>query len=363
MFRKPPYVLWFENSGRKTFELVGGKGASLGEMTQAGIRVPPGFSVTTQAYTDFLDAAGIRKTIFPMLEKIDLKKSGSLETIARDVREIIQGQEIPEKIVSAIKSAYHELMEKTGVDNLPVAVRSSATAEDLPDASFAGQQDTYLWITGEDSVVIHTKDCWASLFSDRAIAYRLNHGFTHEREKISVVIQKMVHAKCAGVMFTLNPINGDRSKISVNSSWGLGESIVSGTVTPDEFLVDKVTFDILRRIISSKEIEHRVNMEANRVDVGPVPDDRKNAPSITDDELIELCRIGKQIEKHYGTPSDIEWAVDSDLPFPEGVVILQARPETVWSQKKEKPQKKKETKPADAMSLIAGKWGGAFAKK
>lgn len=357
MFRKPPYILWFEESGRKTFELVGGKGASLGEMTSAGIRVPPGFSVTTQAYTDFLDAAKIRKAIFSLLKKIDLKKSGSLESIAGEVRDIILSKEMPERIMDAIRTAYRRLVEKTSVEDLPVAVRSSATAEDLPDASFAGQQDTYLWVTGEESVVKHVKDCWASLFSDRAIAYRLNHGFTHEREKISVVVQKMVHAKCAGVMFTLNPINGDRSKISINSSWGLGESVVSGTVTPDEFLVDKVTFDILKRIISSKELEHRVNVTENRVDVGPVPDDRKDAPSITDDELLELCRIGKQIEKFYGSPSDIEWAVDGDLPFPESVVILQARPETVWSQKRKKQQKQKEVKPADPVSMIAGMWG------
>ncbi len=357
MFRKSPYILWFEESGRKTFELVGGKGASLGEMTRAGIRVPPGFSVTTQAYLDFLDSSKIRKVIFDRLKEVDLKKPGSLETIGEEVRRIILSQEIPEKIVEAIQAAYRKLAEKTGVTNLPVAVRSSATAEDLPDASFAGQQDTYLWVTGEESVVKHTKDCWASLFSDRAIAYRINHGFTHEREKISVVVQKMVHAKCAGVMFTLNPINGDRSKISVNSSGGLGESVVSGTVTPDEFLVDKVTFDVLKRIISSKELEHRVNVEKNRVDVGPVPDERKNAPSITDEELIELCRIGKQIEKYYGSPSDIEWAVDADMPFPESVVILQARPETVWSQKRKKKPEKKEVKPADPISMIAGMWG------
>ena len=362
MFRKPPYILWFEESGRKTFELVGGKGASLGEMTQAGIRVPPGFSVTTQAYMDFLDAAKIRKTIFTRLKDIDLKKPGSLETIAKEVRDIILSKKIPEKIEEAICDAYRKLIETTGVKGLPVAVRSSATAEDLPDASFAGQQDTYLWVTGEENVVERARACWASLFSDRAIAYRLNHGFTHEREKISVVVQKMVHAKCAGVMFTLNPINGDRSKISINSSWGLGESVVSGTVTPDEFLVDKVTFDILKRVISTKELEHRVNMEANRVDVGPVPDDRKNAPSITDEELTELCRIGKQIEKYYGTPSDIEWAVDADLPYPDSVVILQARPETVWSQKRKKKPKKKEEKPKDAISMIAGMWG-APAKK
>ncbi len=357
MFRKPPYILWFEESGRKNFELVGGKAASLGEMTQAGIRVPPGFTVTTRAFTDFLDASGIRKTIFPMLEKIDLKTPGSLSSISKDVLEIVWAQEIPDKIVEAIVAAYRKLVEMTGVKDLPVAVRSSATAEDLPDASFAGQQDTYLWITGEESVVQHTKNCWASLFCDRAVAYRLKHGFSHDREKIAVVVQKMVHAKCAGVMFTLNPINGDRSKIAINASWGLGESVVSGTVTPDEFLIDKVAFDILKRTISTKETEYRVNTAANRVDEGPVPDDRKNAPSITDDELLELSRIGKRIEKYYGTPSDIEWAVDADLPYPDSVVVLQARPETYWSQKKNQPEKKKTEKPADAVSMIAGMWG------
>jgi pyruvate,water dikinase len=361
MLRKPPYILWFEESGRKTFELVGGKGASLGEMTQAGIRVPPGFSITTQAYIDFLNEAKIKKAIFGRLKELDLKASGSLEAIGRDVRNIILESSIPKKVEIAIRDAYSRLAEKTGVANLPVAVRSSATAEDLPDASFAGQQDTYLWITGEDDVVKHTRDCWASLFSDRAIAYRINHGFTHEREKICVVVQKMVHAKSAGVMFTLNPINGDISKISVNASWGLGESVVSGTVTPDEFLVDKVTFDILKRTISAKEIEHRVNIEKNCVDIGPIPDDRKSAPSITDDELLELSRVGKRIEIFYKGPSDIEWAVDADLPFPDGVVILQARPETVWSQKRKKKQTEK--KQVDAMSLIAGSLAGAFLQK
>ena len=361
MLRKPPYILWFEESGRKTFELVGGKGASLGEMTQAGIRVPPGFSITTQAYIDFLNEAKIKKAIFGRLKELDLKASGSLEAIGQDVRNIILESSIPKKVEIAIRDAYSRLAEKTGVANLPVAVRSSATAEDLPDASFAGQQDTYLWITGEDDVVKHTRDCWASLFSDRAIAYRINHGFTHEREKICVVVQKMVHAKSAGVMFTLNPINGDISKISVNASWGLGESVVSGTVTPDEFLVDKVTFDILKRTISAKEIEHRVNIEKNCVDIGPIPDDRKSAPSITDDELLELSRVGKRIEAFYKGPSDIEWAVDADLPFPDGVVILQARPETVWSQKRKKKQTEK--KQVDAMSLIAGSLAGAFLQK
>jgi len=194
-------------------------------MTRMGIRVPPGFAITTYAYEFFMKRTGLERAVFPMAQKTrDAGKDG-LPEICREIRELIISQELPEEVLLEIGDAYGELCRASGREDLPVAVRSSATAEDLPWASFAGLQDTYLWISGLDSVVEHVKRCWASLFSDRAVSYRNDMGFSHEREKISVAVQKMVDAKCAGVMFTLNPLSGYMGEVVINSSWGLGEAV------------------------------------------------------------------------------------------------------------------------------------------
>ncbi|MDQ7030626.1 MAG: PEP/pyruvate-binding domain-containing protein [Ardenticatenia bacterium] len=254
----------------------------------------------------------------------------------------------PPEVALAIQEAYDELMARVGAVGLPVAVRSSATAEDLPGASFAGQQDTFLWVQGRDHVLIRTVICWSSLFTPRAITYRAEMGFPHEKVFISVGIQKMVNARSAGVMFTLNPLNGDRSKIAINANWGLGETVVAGEVTPDEYWVDKVTLNIVKRVISPKMVECIPNVHYREVTVVAVPEERQMAPCLNDDEVKELARLGKAIERHYGCPQDIEWAVDRDLPFPESVFILQSRPETVWSPKqKVDPSMKPKAKPTD----------------
>ncbi|MFQ5418975.1 MAG: PEP/pyruvate-binding domain-containing protein, partial [Anaerolineae bacterium] len=222
------------------------------------------------------------------------------------------------------------------IPNLPVAVRSSATAEDLPGASFAGQQDTYLWIVGIEAVLSHVRKCWASLYTARAIVYRIEKGFPHEKVFMSVGVQKMVNAKTAGVMFTLNPINGDRSKVVIDASWGLGEAVVGGEVTPDNYMVDKIALEIIRRAISPKMIEYRANPQEKRVDRVDVEPARQTVQCLTDKEILALTKYAKIAEKHYGRPQDLEWAIDADLAPPRNIVLLQSRPETVWSDRKRK---------------------------
>jgi pyruvate,water dikinase len=213
-------------------------------------------------------------------------------------------------------------------------VRSSATAEDLPTASFAGQQDTYLWVTGADQVIQKVRNCWASLFTPRAISYRVKNHFPHEKVLISVGVQKMVNSRAAGVMFTLNPTNGDISKVVIEGSWGLGETVVSGSVNPDKFVVDKVMLEINERAVSTKHIECIYDIEKGEVVNADVESDMQCTCCLEDLEIKELVRIAKIIESHYGRAMDIEWAIDKDFSFPQNIFIVQARPETVWSQRR-----------------------------
>jgi pyruvate,water dikinase len=244
---------------------------------------------------------------------------------------------------------YRKLSVRCCLPAAPVAVRSSATAEDLPGASFAGQQDTYLWIRGADEVLHHVRRCISSLYTGRAIAYRTNQRFDDEQMAISVGVQKMANSFTAGVMFTIHPANGDRSVIVIDSNYGFGESVVSGEVTPDNFVVNKVTLDILERTISHKDIYYTVDTRTQINRAIEVPPERQEVQSLMDDEITALAWMGKQIEKHYGRPMDIEWSVDKDLPFGGNIFILQARPETVWSAK-QKPVTT--NKSASAMDYI-----------
>jgi len=327
------YILDFEKLDKNSLPIVGGKNASLGEMIKANIRVPPGFAVTTDSYLEFITGAGIKDKISSRLADLKPDDVEALNAASRDVQEWIKKSTMPEIVGRAIKGAYLQLCEKCNVTSLPVAVRSSATAEDLPNASFAGQQDTYLWIQGADQVINRVQNCWASLYTPRAIAYRIKNKFAHEKVLISVGVQKMVHSKAAGVMFTLNPTDGDVSKIVIEGSWGLGETVVSGSVNPDKFVVDKVMLEINERTISTKHIECVYDLEKGEVIDADVDKAMQCTCCLADDEIKALVRAAKHIENHYGRPMDIEWAIDKDLPFPENIFIVQARPETVWSRR------------------------------
>ncbi len=338
MSEQSPYVLWFDECDENSLPLVGGKNLSLGRMTAAGIPVPPGFAATTVAYQVFLTNGGISEQIRESLAKVDADDVETIQRAGKAVRQLIGSTPVPQDVEQAIKQAYESLSHRCDVVAMPVAVRSSATAEDLPGASFAGQQETYLWVRGPNEVVESTRNCWASLFTDRAISYRIKMGFPHEEVLISVGVQRMVDARTAGVMFTLNPLTGDRSKITIDANWGLGESVVKGEVTPDNYLVDKVTFNIGRRTISPKTVEYVVDRQTGKVAPSEIPPERQTQPCLSDEEIEELTRLAKAIEKYYaGKPQDIEWAVDQDLPFPANVLILQSRPETVWSEVERKP--------------------------
>jgi pyruvate,water dikinase len=336
-------ILDFGKLNKSSLPLVGGKNASLGEMVNAGIRVPPGFAVTTHSYAVFMEQAGINNTIFSLLADLDPDNMAALNQAAEKVQEMIRTAAIPDDVQKMIGDGYSLLCEKCGVDALPVAVRSSATAEDLPSASFAGQQDTYLWITGADRVIESVRKCWASLYTPRAISYRVKNDFPHEKVLISVGVQKMVNSRAAGVMFTLNPTNGDISKVVIEGSWGLGETVVSGSVNPDKFVVDKVMGEINERTISTKHIECVFDLEKGETVNADVAADMQCTCCLEDQEIKALVKTAKTIEAHYGRAMDIEWAIDKDFSFPENIFIVQARPETVWSRRQKESKIGKKT--------------------
>lgn len=327
------YTFAFDSVEAPEHDRLGGKCTSLAIMTSAGAPVPPGFAVTTDAFDAVMNQTTLRDHIINVLADLDMDDIAEVDRRASRIRELILTQTVPEAVREETLAAYDSLMNLCGGE-VPVAVRSSATAEDLPDASFAGQQDTYLWILGRQNVLEKIRECWASLYTSRAIIYRMANKISDEGLSMAVAVQKMVNSRTSGVAMTIDPGNGDRSKIVVDSSWGLGELVVSGEVTPDNFLIDKVMMHVVRRIISDKH-EELVPTGHGTVARREVEPDRRNSPSLSDEELIAVAKLAKSAEKHYGCVQDVEWAIDADLPAGQNVLLLQSRPETVWSQKKQ----------------------------
>jgi pyruvate,water dikinase len=337
------YTLDFREIGTKDHDRVGGKCASLGEMTQAGVAVPPGFAVTTDAFSAMLEHHGLVKEIDRALDGVDPTDIDAVDRAAQAIRIRIRSHHLPADVEAAIRAAYAAMG-----DDIPVAVRSSATAEDLPDASFAGQQDTYLWVQGADDVVTHVRDCWASLYTTRAVAYREKNNIPHQGVLMSVGVQKMVNAKTAGVAMTLDPVNGDRTRIVIDASWGLGEMVVSGIVTPDNYTVEKVLEEIMNRKISDKHVELVGDPDKGEAIEREVDEARRNISCLSDAEVLAVARLAKRLEKQNKCPQDVEWAIDADLPEGENLLALQSRPETIWS------QKKVEKKPSSYMTGMMG---------
>lgn len=341
------YCLPFTRIGGDEHDLVGGKCASLGAMMQAGVAVPPGFAVTTTAQKVFMKDADINAKISMYLAKLDANDNANIVAVGSAIRALIINAEIPQEVEADIRTSYEALGEE-----IPVAVRSSATAEDLPDASFAGQQDTYLWVVGADEVVRMVRSCWGSLFADRAIKYRADNDIPQESVFMSVAVQKMVNSRSAGVAMTLNPTNGDRTKISIDASWGLGETVVSGEVTPDNFLVDKVLLSVVDRKIADKLEELVPEPENKHAVMRKVDAERRNKASVSDEEVIAIAELAKRLEKLNNSPQDVEWAIDSDLPKGKNLFALQSRPETVWARKFK--QKKNPSNMATGLQGIVG---------
>jgi cytochrome P450 len=323
---------------------VGGKAASLGAMIQAGLPVPPGFAVTTSAFAEVIENGSLQERIDAELATVDTGDIDGLDTISARLRELVATAPVSDAVAAEIVSAYRALCEQCGGDEVPVAVRSSATGEDSAGDSFAGQQDTYLWIVGEQAVLDHVRRCWASVFSSRSIAYRHDRGITEHGFLMGVAVQRMVQARAAGVAMTLNPSNGDRSKVAIDASFGLGETVASGTVTPDSYVVDKVVLEVVDTKLGTKEIELVPDLENRCVVEREVEPDRRGQQALSPDEIRSVAALAKRAEAHYGTPQDVEWAVDG-----AGVALLQTRPETVWS--------RTEPKTAHAKSYATGLGG------
>ena len=315
------YVQKFEDLNKSDIGIAGGKGANLGELTQAGIPVPPGFVVTAETYEKFMEDSGINDKVLDILDQIDINNTKALQAAAEEIKSIIIETPIPDDMVMFIKEAYNHLCQRVGEDDTDVAIRSSATAEDLPEASFAGQQDTFLHVSGDEEVIDYIRKCWASLFEARAIFYREENNFEHSKVLIAVVVQKMAIADKAGVMFTVNPSTGEEIAL-IEGSWGLGEAVVSGDVTPDNYQVDKTNNEIINVTISDKKVMYTNDETGTSIKVD-VPEKMRMERVLSDKELIELTEMGKRVQAHYGEPMDTEWAFERDNLF-----LLQARPIT-----------------------------------
>jgi pyruvate,water dikinase len=339
-------IVWFERYTDAHRNEVGGKNASLGELTCAGLPVPPGFAITAAGYAKARDAAGLTSELASLIAAADPDRQETVAEAGRKARGLVTSMPLPGELEAEVREAYAELCGRCEQAAVPVAVRSSATCEDLPAASFAGEHDSYLWVRGAAGVLRHVRLCWASLFTDRAICYRRDQGYPEAGLAMSVVVQKMVRPRAAGVAFTLNPADGDRSQIAIDASWGFGEAVVSGEVNPDNFLVDKVIGEVGRRTVSHKEIEYRLT-GGDRVERAPVEEARRDIPCLTDAEIRAVAALARRAEKHYGCPQDVEWAVEGDPAVPGGpaspaeagrsVLLLQSRPETVWSRRPRPP--------------------------
>jgi len=328
---------------------VGGKGASLGELTRAGIRVPPGFVVTTAAFESAMTALDPSGAIRSRIEALQADDLGAVTRVTAEIRDQIKRAPLPAVVRDALVDGHAELC---GADrDAPVAVRSSATSEDSADASFAGLQDTYLWVRGADSVVNSVRSCWASLYSVESVSYRLRLKLPERVVAMGVVVQRMVNSHSSGVMFTRSPTTGDRSVIAIEGSWGLGSSIVSGEVTPDKYVVSKVTGEIAQRTVSQKLVQHVPDGDAGGVRVAAVEDERQRLACLSDAEIGELAQIAKGIERHYGAAQDIEWAIEAGC-----VYLLQSRPETVWASREATPVAAPKARAFDhVFSLLGGR--------
>lgn len=341
---------WFADIGLADRPQVGGKGGSLGELQRAGIAVPPGFVVKTGAFDRFVDALERDAPVRQRIEALNPDDLEAMRVCCDEMRARAQSSALPPDVTAEISTAHAELCGQGGA--VPVAVRSSATTEDAVDASFAGLQDTYLWVTDLKETLNRVRTCWASLYSVESVSYRRKRGMPESGVAMAVVVQKMVDARTAGVMFTRSPTTGDRSVITIEGAWGLGSAVVGGEVTPDRWVMGKITGEITVREISDKQIQHAPLVRGGTESVD-VADDLRRAPCLSDEELQALRQVGRKVERHYGRAQDIEWAVERGS---NELLLLQSRPETVWSAKEAAPV----ARPADdpkqhVMSIFGGK--------
>ena len=356
MKKEEQFLLWFEQLERKDVDIVGGKSSSLGEMTaKTDVPVPYGFATTAYAYRYFIKESGLEEKMRSILSELtDVENSALLRDVSARLRDAIMAEKMPQDLQDAIGAAYVELGKRVGEENPYVAVRSSATAEDLPDASFAGQQDTYLNVQGAETIIAKVKECYASCFTDRAGYYREKQGFDHIEVALSAVVQMMVFSKTSGVMFTVNVATGDDNNILIEAAFGLGEYVVQGTVTPDNYTISKHDHKIIDRCVNEQDIM-LVRKKGGDCEEVQVPEELRKVQTLTDEQILELADYAKKIEKHYGCYMDMEWGVDERT---NKIWILQARPETVWSRRNKeggaKVQESKSMTTTDHKVIVKG---------
>lgn len=340
------FIAWFTELDKKSISVAGGKGANLGELTRAGFPVPPGFVITAQSYKHFLDTTGIRDEINEILSTLNVDDNDELQKASKKIRSIIITESVPSEVKSEIVKAYENLTLGNKFDGLSgkaldlvkvnknkepfVAVRSSATAEDLPQASFAGQQETFLNIKGSDRVIEATKECWASLFTARAIFYRVKNNFPHDKVLIAVIVQQMIDSEKSGVAFSIHPATGNKDEVVIEAGWGLGEFIVKGVINPDNYIVDKNSFTIKSKIIKKQsKMLTRDPLTGKNIEV-EIPEQKQEKQVLDDEQVITLAKVLKKIETHYNFPQDVEWASENNRLF-----IVQSRPVTFFGKKEE----------------------------
>ena len=347
------HVSWFADIGLNDRPYVGGKGGSLGELQRAGIAVPPGFVVRTEAFERWLAALEHESAIRTRVESSNPEDLEGITTCSRSIRFRLEQADLPTDVLEELSAAHAMLCRSVAAAGaVAVAVRSSATTEDASDASFAGLQDTYLWVREPEEVLRKVRSCWASLYSVESISYRRRRGFPEAGVAMAVVVQSMVDPRSAGVMFTRSPTTGDRSVVTIEGAWGLGSAVVGGEVTPDRWVLGKVTGEISVREISDKLIKH-VAAAAGGTEAVPLEEALRRVPCLTDDELQALRIVARKVEKHYGHAQDIEWAVDRHTGE---ILLLQSRPETVWSAKDAAPLARAAQNPlSHVMSIFGGR--------
>lgn len=356
-------IAWFKEISNKDVSIVGGKGASLGEMYNAGFPIPPGFCITAEAYQKFLAKTGIANKVYNILTNLDVDNNDALQMASKNVQSIILQTQMPDDIKSAILESYDTLniddsvkfnkqaldMIKSGRDLPFVAVRSSATAEDLPTASFAGQQATFLNVKGGNQLISAVMQCWASLFTARAIYYRIKNNFEHSKVSICVVVQKMVQSEKSGVMFSVNPVNNNPNEIMIETGWGLGEAIVSGEVNPDQYIVDKRDEKVISANVRRQTWMYVLDTNFGKTIKKDVPKNLLDVRKLSDYEAIELAKLAKKSEDHYKKPQDMEYAIDKNR-----IYIVQSRPITTLNRSEEPKEEPNRVTAEHAKILVKG---------
>jgi pyruvate,water dikinase len=327
------WIYWFKEIGAEYNDIVGKKCANLGEMTRAGFRVPPGFALGVGAYERFMKETGAYDRLFKFFASFkadphDIADTPKYDQASKEIRSLVESFKMPAYMEKIIREYYQGLCRETGRDNVFVATRSAGPK------SHPGQYETFLNVSGEEEVLKNIIGVWASTFNTRSIISRARLDLPLHDDPIGVAVLTMVDAKAAGVIFTVNPVNGDESKVAIEASFGFGEAVVSGNVTPDRYLVDKITLEIDERVVSDKGAEFAYNPDTRTMEYKELPPDMRKVPCLEDKEIIELTKIAKKVQAHFGCPQDIEYSISMSQPFPESLFLVQARPESVWGKKK-----------------------------